>query len=149
MTAWGAYREIASALRERVVDGTYRAGTPLPGEHELSREFGVARNTLRRALDVLQDEGLIVVVTGVGRFVRPVSSQRARPMYERVAADLRAQIESGALPDGTALPSEARICERYGVARYTARRALAELEAAGLVECVRGKGRYVRRDVPR
>ncbi|GAA4065850.1 GntR family transcriptional regulator [Actinomadura miaoliensis] len=140
---WGAYRSIAGVLRRRVETGTYPAGVRLPGEHALSREFGVTRNTVRRAVGTLEDEGLIVAVPGVGRFVRGAASEDARPKYERIAGELRAQIESGAFVPGAALPSEARICERYGVSRFTARQALRQLEAAGLVECVRGRGRVV------
>jgi DNA-binding GntR family transcriptional regulator len=54
-------------------------------------------------------------------------------------------IESGKLGPGDALPSESALAERYGVARGTARQALAELEGSGLVESVQGKGRFVRR----
>lgn len=138
-----AYRKIAEVLRGRIADGTYPAGGRLPGEHELSGEFAVARDTVRRALRVLQDERLITVVSGLGRFVQSVPADNVRPTYERIAADLRGLIESGSLSVGSALPSEARICERYGVARFTARRALEQLEAAGLVECVHGRGRFV------
>jgi DNA-binding GntR family transcriptional regulator len=61
-----------------------------------------------------------------------------------MAAELHSMIESGELGPGDALPSESALAERYGVARGTARHALAELEGAGLVESVHGKGRYVR-----
>ncbi|NKZ04350.1 GntR family transcriptional regulator [Actinomadura latina] len=138
-----AYRRIAEVLRARIAEGTYPAGGRLPGEHELSREFAVARDTVRHALRVLQDEGLFRVVTGLGRFVLPVPADNVGPTYERIAADLRALIENGSLPVGSLLPSESRICERYGVARFTVRRALEQLEAAGLVECVHGRGRFV------
>ncbi|TDD13440.1 GntR family transcriptional regulator, partial [Actinomadura sp. KC06] len=52
-TAWGAYVQITNALRQRVTDGTYAPGTRLPGEAALCAEFGVARNTVRRALSTL------------------------------------------------------------------------------------------------
>ncbi|WP_089324688.1 GntR family transcriptional regulator [Actinomadura meyerae] len=137
------YRKIAEVLRGRIADETYPAGGRLPGEHELSREFAVARDTVRRALRVLQDEELVTVVTGLGRFVRSDSVEKVRPTYERIAADLRALIENGSLPVGSLLPSEAKIGDRYGVARFTTRRAIEQLEAAGLVECVHGRGRFV------
>ncbi|GLZ13295.1 hypothetical protein Acsp04_35300 [Actinomadura sp. NBRC 104425] len=142
-STWGAYRGIADVLRRRVEDGTYPAGARLPGEHTLSRELGATRNTVRRALDVLESEGLLVAVTGVGRFVRGATTEDTRPKYSRIAAELRAQIESGALPPGAVMPSEARICARYGVSRFTAQQALRRLEADGLVRCVRGRGRVV------
>ncbi|MEU8340285.1 GntR family transcriptional regulator [Actinomadura geliboluensis] len=147
-TAWGAYARITDALRQRIADGIYAPGTRLPGEAALCAEFGVARNTVRRALSTLLNEGLITVRTGVGRFVQDSSTQ-PRTRSETIGANLRHQIETGRFQPGDALPSEAQLCRRYGVSRTTARAALISLETAGLVTCVHGKGRYVRRDVPR
>ncbi|MFE9100393.1 GntR family transcriptional regulator [Actinomadura geliboluensis] len=147
-TAWGTYARIANALRQRVADGTYAPGTRLPSEAALCTEYGVARNTVRRALSALQDEGLITVRTGVGRFVQDGTTQ-PRTRSEHIAANLRHQIETGHFQPGDALPSEAQLSRRYGVSRSTARAALMALEAGGLVTCVHGKGRYVRQDVPR
>ena len=147
-TAWGTYTRITNALRQRITDGTYAPGTHLPSEAALCAEFRVARNTVRRALSTLQDEGLITVRTGVGRLVRDEAT-KPRTRSENIAANLRHQIEDGRLQPGDALPSEAQLSRRYGVSRSTARTALITLETAGLVTCVHGKGRYVRQDVPR
>ncbi|TDD20303.1 GntR family transcriptional regulator, partial [Actinomadura sp. KC06] len=137
-----------NALRQRVTDGTYAPGTRLPGEAALCAEFGVARNTVRRALSTLQSEGRITARTGVGRFV-PDSATQPRTRSEDITANLRHQIETGHFQPGDALPSEAQLARRFGVSRFTARTALIALETAGLVTCVHGKGRYVRQDVPR
>jgi DNA-binding GntR family transcriptional regulator len=52
------YRQIALILRERI--GTvWRPGDELPSEGDIAREFGVNRNTLRRAIGVLVDEGVL------------------------------------------------------------------------------------------
>jgi DNA-binding GntR family transcriptional regulator len=146
-TAWGAYKAIAEALRARITDGEFPPGTLLPSEATLCAEYAVARNTLRRALDQLAEDELLVVQPGRGRVVASPGEQAASsgPQYRRIADDLRARITSGELRPGDALPSESALVERYGVARGTARQALAELEGAGLAEAVHGKGRYVRR----
>lgn len=145
-TGWGAYKAIADALRARITGGEFPPGATLPSEAALRAEYPVARNTLRRALGQLAEEGLIVVRPGRGRVVRAPGGAAGQtvPEYRRMAAELRAAIESGELRPGDALPSEAALVERYGVARGTARHALAELEGAGLVESVHGKGRFVR-----
>ncbi|GLZ07966.1 hypothetical protein Acsp03_54320 [Actinomadura sp. NBRC 104412] len=134
-------------MRERIASGDYRAGSRLPSEAALCDEFAVTRGTIRGALSALQDEGLISVVAGVGRFVRgteeTVSGTVAGAQYQRIAARLRAEIESGGLQSGELLPGELRVSERFGVSRYTAQRALVELERAGLVVCVWGRGRVV------
>ncbi|MFG1998187.1 GntR family transcriptional regulator [Spirillospora sp. NPDC048911] len=147
-TKWGAYVGITEVLRQRIIEGGYAHGSRLPSEAALRREFGVARNTLRRSLVKLQDEGLVKVVAGVGRFVcapgEDLEQTDPQPVYMRIAGDLRSRIQSGEFEVGSALPSESRICERYEVARYTARLAFRELERAGLLEAVHGKGRFVR-----
>lgn len=64
------YQQIADVLRERIRVGTYAAGAKLPSETELLDEFGVTRQTVRRGLAVLQQEGLTEASRGKGVFVR-------------------------------------------------------------------------------
>ncbi|MBA2387802.1 MAG: GntR family transcriptional regulator [Acidimicrobiia bacterium] len=61
------YQEIAAALRQRVV--ARAPGALLPSEAELSAEFGASRVTVRRALELVRDEGLIAARQGFGWFV--------------------------------------------------------------------------------
>jgi DNA-binding GntR family transcriptional regulator len=63
--------------------------------------------------------------------------------FEQVAAILKAAIESGELPPGSKLPSEADLCAAHGVARNTARAAVAMLRDAGYVRTRRGRGTFV------
>jgi DNA-binding GntR family transcriptional regulator len=49
-----------------------KAGASLPSEKELCEELGVSRNTVRRAYELLGDEGLVVRRQGVGAFVADV-----------------------------------------------------------------------------
>lgn len=65
------------------------------------------------------------------------------PLYHQIQVLLRSQIESGDLPPGSHVMGEAALCDRFGVSRITARRALNELAKEGLVERVRGKGTIV------
>ncbi|GAB3979202.1 hypothetical protein GCM10029978_073950 [Actinoallomurus acanthiterrae] len=142
-TAWGAYAQIAEVLRQLISSGDLAPGSLMPSEAALCDEFAVVRNTVRRALAALEDEGLVETLPGKGRVVR--GEAPTQYAYSRIAADLRDRIARGELATGDPLPSEAAIVETYGVARGTARQALAELEAAGLVETQHGKGRFVRR----
>lgn len=66
------------------------------------------------------------------------------PVFERIAADLRADIKAGRIAAGQLLPSETRLHQQYGVGRLTARAAVNVLRAEGLAELVRGKGVVVR-----
>ncbi|MFI5955532.1 GntR family transcriptional regulator [Cryptosporangium sp. NPDC051539] len=144
-TAWRAYVHIADALRQRLLDGTLSAGALLPSESALSAEFGVVRNTVRRALGALESEGLIETLPGRGRVVKvPGDDASPRLAYRRIAADLRGAIERGDHASGGQLPSESSLMTTYGVSRGTARQALAELATAGLVESIQGRGWFVR-----
>ncbi|MCZ4125295.1 GntR family transcriptional regulator [Streptomyces sp. H39-S7] len=63
------YRQIAAALRGRIEDGSISPGRRIPSLVELEEEFGVARDTLRKAVQVLKDEGLVETVNGMGIYV--------------------------------------------------------------------------------
>jgi GntR family transcriptional regulator len=69
------------------------------------------------------------------------------PRYQRIAADLRARIESGELAPGQALPSETQMLTEYGVSRVTIRHAIADLRASGLVTTEHGRATRVRPNV--
>ena len=64
------YAALAASLRQRVVSGAWPAGGALPSEQALAAAHGVALGTLRRALDLLADEGVVERVHGRGTFVR-------------------------------------------------------------------------------
>jgi len=66
------------------------------------------------------------------------------PLYRTIQAELRARIESAVYARGTALPSEGRLREEFGVSLITLRRALHELALDGLVESRQGIGHFVR-----
>jgi GntR family transcriptional repressor for pyruvate dehydrogenase complex len=54
-----AYRKVAAALMERILDRTLQDGDRLPSETELARQFGVNRSTVREAVRELQGNGLL------------------------------------------------------------------------------------------
>src|SRR4029453_9200512 len=54
-----AYRKVAAALMERILDRTLREGERLPSETELARQFGVNRSTVREAVRELESNGLV------------------------------------------------------------------------------------------
>jgi GntR family transcriptional regulator len=63
------YQDLATRLRRAISDGTYPPGARLPSEHELAQTYGVARSTVRRALNVLSEDGLIASHQGARRTV--------------------------------------------------------------------------------
>ncbi|MCG8443846.1 MAG: GntR family transcriptional regulator [Caulobacterales bacterium] len=65
------------------------------------------------------------------------------PRHERLYRDLRAAIEAGAYQVGEMMPTEATLCARHAVSRYTLREALKRLEADGFISRRRGSGTRV------
>ncbi len=65
-----AYQQIADELREQIYSGVLPENAKLPSERELSDEYDVARVTIRNAIAVLRNEGLIFSEHGRGVFVR-------------------------------------------------------------------------------
>lgn len=85
------YREIAAHLRQRIVDGDASEGDRvLPSEAELSGQYGASRVTVRRALESLRDEGLVVSRQGMGWLVAPALVQQGLARLTTVEAQLAA-----------------------------------------------------------
>lgn len=53
------YERIATAIRQDIANGKQAAGAELPGTHELIREYGASANTIRRAVKLLADWGVV------------------------------------------------------------------------------------------
>ena len=74
------HRQIAAWLRARIEAGEYRPGVdPIESESWLVGAFGVARDTARRAIAVLRDEGLVYTVPQRGTYVVPPGPQGGSP----------------------------------------------------------------------
>ncbi|THC47162.1 winged helix-turn-helix domain-containing protein [Streptomyces sp. A1499] len=132
----GTYLVIAEALRAEIEK---RNGVDaLPSEADMMRSHGVGRNTIRRALKVLEAEGIVESAPGIGW--RPARGGDRRSLAERMT-DL---ISEESLSVGDTYPSEAKLCERFGASRTAVRRVLAQMEGNGLLTTVHGKGRTVR-----
>jgi GntR family transcriptional regulator len=64
--------------------------------------------------------------------------------HRQLASWIRERIESGEFPPGRRIPSETDLVQMSGVARGTARRAIAVLRDEGLTVTIGGRGTYVR-----
>jgi DNA-binding GntR family transcriptional regulator len=72
------HRQIAAWLRTRIQAGEFRPDEdPLPSEKDLVDLFGVARDTARRAVQVLRDEGIVVTIPHRGTYVVPKDERPA------------------------------------------------------------------------
>ena len=139
-TPWGSYQQIAETLRVRFADAP--EGDRVPSEAALGAEFDVSRTTVRRALVVLEDAGVVRVDPGRGRVVG-AGPVRAVALHVEIAARVRARIVEGVYPPGSTLPSESALAASEGASRSTVRAALGLLEGEGLVVAQQGRGRVV------
>jgi GntR family transcriptional regulator len=62
--------QLYERLRQEIAGGEHRSGARLPGEVELAARFGVSRVTVREALRMLQQDGLVAARHGRGHYVR-------------------------------------------------------------------------------
>jgi GntR family transcriptional regulator len=75
------FKQIADHLRTTILSGQLAPGSRLPSEQELIGRYGVARGTIRQAVNLLRGEGLVRTEHGRGTFVRD------RPPVRRLAHD--------------------------------------------------------------
>ena len=143
----GTFTRIADTLRHEIAanelssgQGPHRLGT----EAELSARFGVARNTLRKALSVLADEGLVYSEPTRGWFVGQAAPAPAGPTHSDIAAALARDILTGTYAPGTKFTTASAIATKFDVSRHTARLALLSLGMQGLIESKHGKGWFVK-----
>lgn len=70
------HEQIAGILRGEIEAGLYAPGMPIPSEQTLIQRFGVSRDTARKAVAVLRDEGWIETRHALGSFVLPGRPRR-------------------------------------------------------------------------
>ncbi len=87
------YKHASSVLLERLKDGRYPVGGRMPTEDELARQFEVSRVTIRRALDILVQDGLLERKQGSGYKVLTLSPASDTCLTSFTDATLRAGLE--------------------------------------------------------
>jgi GntR family transcriptional regulator len=77
------YLQVIDKLKSDIDAGFYEAGARLPSEFELSKQLGISRATLREALRLLEDEGVITRRHGVGTFIcsKPLFSSGIEELF--------------------------------------------------------------------
>ncbi|MFE1728625.1 GntR family transcriptional regulator [Streptomyces bacillaris] len=136
----GTFLKIADALKADIEADPN--ATELPALADVMDRFGVSRGLALRAFRVLRSEGLAEPVPGARwRVIKDGQSAGRRSLVERIS-DLMVTDEDVVV--GKPFLSASKLAERLGVARPTVAKALAELEAAGLLsESRQGKARTV------
>lgn len=70
------YLAVYDKLFKMINEGIFKDGTRLPSEPDLAKSLGVSRTTLRQALSLLQDDGLIKNIQGKGNFILKSTSNK-------------------------------------------------------------------------
>lgn len=116
------YAQVKALMVQRMISGAWRPGELLPSESRLAEEFGVSQGTVRKALDALAAENLVVRRQGRGTHVAEHDDQRALFHFFHLVG-----------PDGGRRLPESRV---LSVRRGTAGRAEAERLAVGRGDAV-------------
>ena len=77
----------------------------------------------------------------------PSFRRRRVPLWQEIAASIRASVDDGVWQEGERLPTETQLGERFGANRHTVRRAIASLAETGLVTVQQGHGTFVAKQV--
>ena len=73
-----AYAQLAAILRRQIAGGIYPPGGKIPSESSIGKQYGLSVMTVRQAIGVLTEQGLIERVQGCGTFVKSVSLTGSR-----------------------------------------------------------------------
>jgi DNA-binding FadR family transcriptional regulator len=125
---------IEQVLRARIEQGQWDAGTRVPSERDLAVEFGVARNTVRRAIAGLAQTGLVEASVGRGTFVASLVPpsllaalrHAARPITPADAVEVRLLLE----PPAAALAATRATPDDYAAIDAALRATLAAADHA-------------------
>ncbi|WP_343033822.1 GntR family transcriptional regulator [Vibrio agarilyticus] len=80
------YLDIYETIKQRIVDGYYSQKDKMPDGTALAKEFGCSELTIKKALDILVKDGLVVRKRGSGSFIkRPLSSLAPKHLYGTTA----------------------------------------------------------------
>ena len=133
------FQDVVAQIQAAILDGEIAAGTKLPPERDLCELFQTSRGTLREALRILEQKGLIEIRLGVngGAYVRDLNSEL---MTENLAMLIRsnavalehlAEFREGVEGDVAALAARHATAEDIAVLRELVARA-GQLRAEGL-----------------
>ena len=81
------YRQIKSLITQSLMAGEWGPGEPIPSEIELAGRFSVSQGTVRKAINELADQNLLIRHQGKGTFVASHAEERRKYYFTRIAPD--------------------------------------------------------------
>jgi GntR family transcriptional regulator len=89
-----AYAQLARILLRQVATGEFRPGDRLPSEAQLCERYGVSPMTVRRVVNILADQGVVIAEQGRGTFVKPLELSTATFDLDRLQQLFRKEGQS-------------------------------------------------------
>ncbi|MBI5440531.1 MAG: GntR family transcriptional regulator [Deltaproteobacteria bacterium] len=115
-----AYAQLVNILRRQIAAGEYRPGSRLPSEAQLCREYEVSPMTVRRAINVLLDQQIVVTSQGKGTFVKPLGLGTGIFGLQELTALLEEQGRTSVrLLQASVLPADERTARKLSVPEGT------------------------------
>ena len=102
------YQQLADILRKDIAEARLPAGVAFPSERKLMARYQVTRTTVRSAIGILKQEGMVVSEHGAGSFVRDPKADRRRVDARRVGV-VRPAAPEKAKTDGSQPEREFRL----------------------------------------
>jgi GntR family transcriptional regulator len=107
------FRQIADQLRRAIDSGVYKPGEMLPSLRAMAVDVKVNPNTVQRAYDALEREGVVETRRGIGVFVASANRNRMNAAEERLSNQLlvaiRQGVQAGLTPDAVRSVFEAAL----------------------------------------
>jgi GntR family transcriptional regulator len=136
--AHARYQQIADRLRDQITAGVFGPGERLPSEPDLVEEYQASRNTVRLAIALLTNQGLVVTRQGLGTFVQ----QPTRPFTALLS---RVSIPPGEEYVDTALPVVGAGAKQPETAKLSVETAEASVSVAASLDIKQGDPVVIRR----
>lgn len=83
------YRRLAAVLQDEIELGDRDANDALPSERELAAQYGMSRDTVRKAVRLLEEQGVLYSEHGRGTFVAPSSVREMSRFLDSFSSDTR------------------------------------------------------------
>lgn len=91
------YLQLAENIKRKILNGTYDIGSKIPSEREMASMYGITRVTVRRALDSLIKEGILIANVGSGTYVSKIPQEKRINLGEGSSSRLTLDIRGGGM----------------------------------------------------
>ena len=111
------YQQLQQLIRAEIASGAWQPGQAIPSEPLLAQQFGIARMTVRQAIEGLIHDGLLLRVRGRGTFVAQPKVERVLSRLYGFSEDMRARgmIPSARLLTREVVPAPADVSTHLGL----------------------------------